>query len=248
MATLSLEQYQRMVNGNTITLEKLNNKLKTQQEKLESETDSQKQQHLKNLIKTTETSIDFYERRKKALRPPTQEDIDYRMKVYNNFSNEVKSIIPKDCPICFHGTRYFNIENIIKSGGLSSSVDRTGHATSYDAEDQVSVTVVNTIETTIQGYTGLTDFEVPSGCVFLVLPKDEAEYKSSRTSMLIGNVDFRKEPERLAGIITSPENVEQIREWCKSTDINYNLNNICDFNEFLQRVKNKYKATEPESE
>ena len=66
--------------------------------------------------------------------------------------------------------------------------------------------------------------------------------------MLIGNVDFRKEPERLAGIITSPENVEQIREWCKSTDINYNLNNICDFNEFLQRVKNKYKATEPESE
>ena len=30
MATLSLEQYQRIVNGNTITLEKLNNKLKTQ--------------------------------------------------------------------------------------------------------------------------------------------------------------------------------------------------------------------------
>ena len=63
-------------------------------------------------------------------------------------------MLPKESPVCFHGTKYGNIENILKSGGLSSSVDRVGYSTSYDIEDQVSVTVVNTLATTINGYTG----------------------------------------------------------------------------------------------
>ena len=240
------EQYEKRVLATKNGLAKYEEKLKREQELFENEQEPKRKQLRASVVARTQNSVDFYKSQLKIFRPPTQEDINYRENVRQNFSREVRSVLPKDCPVCFHGTRYGNIESILKSGGLASSVDRLGYSTSYDVEDQVSVTVVNTLETTINGYTGLNSYEEPAGCVFLVLPKDEAEYKSSRSSMIIGNVDFRKEPERLVGILSTPENVEQIKSWCEKYDIACNPNNICTFGNFLERVKQKYNANSSE--
>ena len=63
-----------------------------------------------------------------------------------------------------------------EDGEISSSVDRVGSSTSYDVSDQVSVTTKNTIETTVQGYAGLTgNYNLPAGCIFVILPQDENE-------------------------------------------------------------------------
>ncbi len=245
-----MEQYQRKVVATENVLERFKSKLKTQEEQLQKEQDPKKQEMIKRAIGRTLNSIDLYSNQLKILRPPTNEDMEYRLNVYQNFHREARLVLPPNCPLCFHGTKFGNIERILKTGGLSSSVDRLGYSTSYDVEDQVSVTVADTLETTIQGYTGLVSFEEPAGCVFIVLPKNQQEYNSSRSSMLIGNVDFIKEPERLVGILTTPENIDQIRTWCKEYGIKCDPKDICDFNEFLERAREESKEDnlEPEKE
>lgn len=212
-------------------------KLDSLWKKLNSESNPKMQDVLKTSIARTQNVVDVLCTRLRIMRPAIQEDIEYRLNVYNNFGREVGSILPKESPICFHGTEFCNIEKILQSGALSSSVDRFGYSTSYDVENQVSVTVVESLDVTIRGYTGLLTYEEPAGCVFMVLPKDENEYNSSRMSMLIGNVDFRNEPERLVGILTTPENVEQIKNWCKQYGIDCAPENICTFDDFLEKNK-----------
>ena len=188
----------------------------------------------KNAITQREDELKF-------LRPADDKDIDYRTRQLCDFCKKVKETLPADSRLCFHGTRIQNVENIIKSGGLSSSVDRLGYETSYDVEDQVSVTTRNTIETTIGGrlgggYAGLAEFEFPAGCVFVLLPKDENEVRSSQSSMLIGNVDFKSEPKRLVAIVTSPESKPMVEKWCRENSVE---SNILDYDGFIEHIAQK---------
>lgn len=174
------------------------------------------------------------------LRPSSQEDIDYRLKQYSEFSKQVKSEVPDDLHLCFHGCPIYAAKHIIEDGEISSLVDRIGSETSYDVSDQVSVTTKNTIETTVQGYTGLTgNYNLPAGCIFVILPKDDNEIQTSETSMLIGNVSFKENPERLYSIITTPENIEKVTEWAEKASID--LSKIHNFEGFIQEI-GKQKA------
>lgn len=174
------------------------------------------------------------------LRPSSQDDIDYRLKQYSEFSKQVKSEVPDDLHLCFHGCPIYAAKHIIEDGEISSSVDRIGSETSYDVSDQVSVTTKNTIETTVQGYTGLTgNYNLPAGCIFVILPKDDNEIQTSETSMLIGNVSFKENPERLYSIITTPENIEKVTEWAEKANID--LSKIHNFEGFIQEI-GKQKA------
>lgn len=180
------------------------------------------------------------------LRPANQEDIDYRLKKYSEFSKQVKAEVPDDLHLCFHGCPIYAARHIIEDGEISSSVDRIGSETSYDVSDQVSVTTKNTIETTVQGYTGLTgNYNLPAGCIFAIVPKDENEIQTSETSMLIGNVSFKENPERLYAIITTPENIERVTEWAEKGNID--LSKVYDFEGFIQDIeKQKTQFSEQE--
>ena len=170
------------------------------------------------------------------IRPSSKEDIEYRQKQYDEYDKKIKEIVPDDLHLCFHGCPIFAAKHIIEDGELSSSVDRLGRATSYDVEDQVSVTTKNTIETTLRGYAGLNgNFELPAGCIFAILPKNEEEIKSSESSMLIGNVPFKDNPERLYSIITTPENIEKVSEWAKNANID--LSKIHDYDSFIKEME-----------
>lgn len=59
---------------------------------------------------------------------------------------------------------------------------------------------------------------MPSGCIFVLLPKDDQDRESGK-SMLMGNVNFKEEPSRLFGIITTPENIEMVSNWCEVNNI-----------------------------
>lgn len=169
------------------------------------------------------------------LRPSNQEDIDYRLKQYSEFSKKIKESIPDDLYLCFHGCPIYTARQIIEDGEISSSVDRLGIETSYDVSDQVSVTTKNSIEITVHSYTGLTDnYNLPAGCIFVLLPKDESEISSSEISLHIGNVSFKENPERLYAIITTPENIARLTEWGQKANID--LTKIQDFEGFLQKI------------
>ena len=166
------------------------------------------------------------------LRPSNIEDMKYRDRQYKDFPNQIKENLPDDLHLCFHGCPINTAKHIIEDGEISSSVDRLGTETSYDESDQISVTTKNTIETTVQGYSGLTGGEYPAGCIFVITPKDESEIASSESSMIIENVDFKKEPDRLYSIITTPENIERVSEWAKQAGID--ISKIHDYDDFIQ--------------
>ena len=186
-------------------------------------------------IKRKENQIKIATEKIELLRPRYEEDMAYRRRQYYQFASIIKEIVPDDLNLCFHGCPIFAAESIIKEGAISSSVDRLGVATSYDVEDQVSVTTKETLSTTIQGYAKLhDDLELPAGCIFVVTPKDENEVKSSKASMLIGNVNFKENPERLYSIITTPENIERVTKWAKESEID--TSKIHDYDGFVKEI------------
>jgi len=153
------------------------------------------------------------------LRPANEEDMRYRLRQYDEFHKIMKECIPEDLPLRFHGCKIYTAKYIIESGEISSSVDRLGIETSYDITGQISVTTKDTLQTTVQGYAGLNGtYELPGGCIFVLYPKDEFDAESGK-SMLMENVNIRKEPNRLFAIITTPENIEIVKNWCQEYDI-----------------------------
>ncbi|HBY21571.1 MAG: hypothetical protein A2Y24_04580 [Clostridiales bacterium GWE2_32_10] len=175
------------------------------------------------------------------LRPESEEDKTYRLRQYDEFSSKIKEVIPDDLPLRFHGTSIYNAKHILHEGELSSSVDRRGISTSYDVEDQVSVTTKESIDITVSGYTDLIgDFCLPAGCIFVMLPKDEIDEKAGE-SLLMGNVNFKSEPDRLVAIITSNENIQNIHKW--SLESNVDGSKIYDFDGFIHTFEKLKEAS-----
>lgn len=192
----------------------------------------------KNALAQVEDQLEF-------LRPSNEKDMEYRLRQYDEFSKKMKDLVPEDLALRFHGCPIYTAKHIIESGEISSSVDRLGVETSYDTEGQISVTTKDTLDTTIHGYTHLSENFLPAGCVFVLLPKDELDAKAG-DSMLMGNVNFKQEPNRLYGIITTPENIERVSQWAKVSGID--LNKIHDFDEFaksFEKQKDDIKIHQP---
>lgn len=192
----------------------------------------------KNALAQIEDQLEF-------LRPSDEKDMQYRLRQYDEFSKKMKDLVPEDLPLRFHGCPIYTAKHIIESGEISSSVDRLGVETSYDTEGQISVTTKDTLDTTIHGYTHLSENFFPAGCVFVLLPKDELDAKAG-DSMLMGNVNFKQEPNRLYGIITTPENIEKVSQWAKVSGID--LSKIHDFDEFaksFEKQKDTVKINQP---
>ena len=165
------------------------------------------------------------------LRPVSDEDKAYRLRQYNEFPKLINQNVPEDLHLCFHGCPIDAAMHIIEDGEISSSVDRIGAETSYDVSGQVSVTTKDNIYITVEGYSGLTEMEYPAGCIFAIMPKDEDEIKSSE-SLLIGNVNFKENPERLYSIITTPENIERVSKWAEQSGID--LSKIHTYDDFIK--------------
>lgn len=191
----------------------------------------------KNALAQIEDQLEF-------LRPSDEKDMEYRLRQYNEFSKKMKDLVPEDLPLRFHGCPIYTAKHILESGEISSSVDRLGVETSYDTEGQISVTTKDTLDTTIQGYTHLSENFLPAGCVFVLLPKDELDAKAG-DSMLMGNVNFKQEPNRLYGIITTPENIERVSQWAKVSGVD--LSKIHDFDEFAKLFEKQKIVSKGES-
>lgn len=178
------------------------------------------------------------------LRKPEQSDITYRLDVMDNWPKKVAEVVPKDLPLRFHGCPIYTARAILSSGELSSSVDRLGWSTSYDASEQISVSTAENVQISTDSYTDLTAEGccLPAGCVFVLLPKDEAEAKSGDV-LLMDNVSFTQEPDRLFSIITTPENIDRVNEWVNAAGLP--TDKVFDFSSFLSQFPtptDKYKV------
>ena len=191
------------------------------------------------ILKDDEYDLHAYEEKSSFLREPSKEDFLYRWKQREEFPQKVATYADENEMLCFHGTDIFGAKHIIKSGQISSGVDRLGHATSFDPRGRISVTNNDTVDTSVGQYMNLiSNFLYPSGCLFVVTAKDKAEYNQlSSGGWMIENVDFRLNPDRLVAIITTPENKERINEWAQKSNID--TGKIMDFEGFIKRCKDR---------
>ncbi len=182
------------------------------------------------------------------LRPRNKKDLDERIWAHDHLATDIQQNIPEGLPLRFHGAPIYYAEQIIKTGGLSSSEDRLGTTTSYDVAGQVSVTTPEGCSYSIQGFTDTTaeGGNLPSGCIFVLIPRSEEEAKLGETSLMMGNIDFKKENESLFGVITSEENKERVKGWLRGAELNENI--VSTFNEFPQKLAELKKDIETSPE
>lgn len=92
------------------------------------------------------------------LRPGNKEDMQYRIRQYEDFSSQVNKVLPDDLNLSFHGLPIYeakqileNKEKILLSGGK------------------------NRIDTIVEEDINLLNQSMPAGCIFVMQDKDEAE-------------------------------------------------------------------------
>ena len=195
-------------------------------------------QRLKNL----KTIIEY-------LREPNYEDILEREQVIKEFPNMVKEVIPNGIPIVFHGNKNIGIvHEIIKSGGLFTPEQRRVDYSSFAT--LIDVTYKDNIRVSCEFAEQSNGYILPYGAIFVFLPLErekENVLSTKDNSEVFGGVegvDFRKEPNRLIGIITTNENKNRIRNWCNK----YNLDSqkVFTHEEFIINCKKIFSNNKEE--
>ncbi len=168
-----------------------------------------------------EKALQLIEDQLAFLRPRNAADVAYRLQVYDSLAALVETNVPENIPFRFHGAPIYNAKRIIESHELSSTVDRLGIESSYDVADQLSVTTPSNMATTVQGYTSLNElnYQLPAGCIFVLLPKSAEDAASGANSMLMSSVHLDKNPEQLYAVLTSPEMFDRVKDWMQTAKL-----------------------------
>jgi hypothetical protein len=169
---------------------------------------------INSTVTMTKAAIQTLEAKEGYLRPTSDEDLAYRLRVTRELPKAIGQAAPDEVPLRFHGAPIYAAEEIIHSGGISSSVDRLGGETSMDGSGYFSVTTADDVRVSLEGYLdiGKEGNCLPIGCLFVVTPESPEDAEGGR-SMVMGNVDFSENPDRLVKVVTSPESMGMVKRW-----------------------------------
>ncbi len=224
------------------TIEELKQELKEKETILETITDSDviasmkiSIDRLKYSIRDEYNSIEFY-------RTPIPEDVDYRINYLTSksFIKNLSDSFPENLPLRFHGSPIHRSKQIIESGFISSSVDRLGFETSTNnLSNQISCYDRNFLRSSIINYTDLNDIYKPLGCLFVLIDSNSSDVISQGLCSM-PNFNLKDDSDKLFGIITSPESVPIVKDWCNQHGID--SNKVFDYNEFIEHMKQSKKV------
>ena len=170
----------------------------------------------------------------KYYRPEIPEDVKYRKIQKLTYENKLKQLLQDDCCLCFHGTTIWNAKSILESGEITARIDREGEGEGVlNTPGKIYVSTINNLWFTVNHHADLGNYKYPAGCVFVIKPTSEEEYNSAKESNLISNVDFKKFPNILKAIITTPENIDKVKSWLQSSGIDVNPDIVKDYNDSI---------------
>lgn len=182
----------------------------------------------------------------KFIRPNTNEDIEYRNKHINTFAEKLKEV-SKNLDLRFHGTPVYFAEQIIKNGNISSSADRfDGYDASTDGRGLFSVSDMDSLSRTVDFFMDKESHNrcLPCGCLFVLTPGNQTE--EQRRQSVMERVDFFRDPERLYSVVTTPENIENVKSWMM--EVGFTTDKVHTFDEFIEVAREASLALESREE
>lgn len=158
----------------------------------------------------------LYEAQKttKFIRENSADDIEYRDKLIVYFADKMKELLPESSVLRFHSTPIYFAEEILKSGGISSTADRfDGFMKSTDQAGEISVSDINSLSRTVSYFMDVTAYNrcLPCGCLFVL--DSEGQTEEQFAASVMSAVDFKSEPDRLCAVLSTPENISNIKTW-----------------------------------
>lgn len=199
------------------TLEHLNKRLKGAEKVL---------RHHKNMLEFMRITLD-------------DKDEIYRRNVMSKLNEIIAKEIPDNFPIAFHGTGYIGtVREIIKSGGLLTPEQKGENPSSYAY--LIDVTYKSNIRVSLE-FADTKEPFMPYGALFAFLPEDNeieniiSTHKNSEVRGGVNGVNFKDEPNRLYGLITTPENIELTKKWCK--EYGWDSSKVFTHFEFIKEIE-----------
>lgn len=177
------------------------------------------------------------------LRPSNPKDIAERENVEKSFVQLFRKYMSPNSNLRFHLTTIYAAEDIIKSGGIYSSIDIHGYCAGTNPSGQISVSKAKDIgKVSMQFYadTKAYHYTLPCGCVFALRPRTELDEKLKNASAMEA-VNFKKHPEQLYAILTTTENIPLVKTWLKEGGLNPEL--AYTFDKFLGKLKREQQLT-----
>ena len=198
--------------------------------------------HIKQQIADAKRTLRIQEGLVEFARIPNVEDVDYRANIFNWFPKKVREVVPDDLPLVFHGTGIIGeVRQIIKTNGLLTPEQRGESMTSFATE--IDVGAKTNISVPCEFAEPNSRYWIPYGAIFAFLPRPEEVDKVNRTGDStevfggVSGVNFKQEPERLFGIITSPENIKRVQTWCEEYGLDGSK--VMTHNDFIESFKGK---------
>ncbi len=236
--------FEKIISRNEGLVEKTRDGIVKLEEKMAAESDEWRAEKYAQQIRDRQRVLRVQEGWVEFARVPTVEDVEYRMRMRKNFAGQVREAVPDDLHPVFHGSNNLGIvRQIIRTQGLKTPDQRGESMTSF--ANQVDVTTKADIQTSCD-FAESNSYWMPYGAIFAFLPKPEEEAAvredeiagSSEVFGGVDGVDFKEQPERLLGIITTPENLNKLRGWCDEAGLDASkVLTHGDFIKLMQKLK-----------
>ena len=171
------------------------------------------------------------------IRPNNRDDIEHRNYQYQEFTTRLQSVTCMALDIRYYGATIYNAEQIIKSKSIKPMPDSENEYTQFtDVSGQIPASTIQNLYKIIDYHSDIKAYErsLPCGCIFAIFPKGIQDYQSQD---YINAVDFGQNPERLFGIITTPENNELVKKWMEEE--NLNPEQVYTFEEYISLVQER---------
>lgn len=167
--------------------------------------------------------------------PADNTDKLYRNNIKLKFASYLSDILADNIPLFFHGVGSIVIvKQIIETGKICSTeqlinpvtgIDEIFVAGNYNLSEAVDIS-------------DSPELFMPYGAIFVINPLEHELEKimSKNGDIRIKSVNFVENPNRLLNIISSPENIINIKSWCRQNNINEDK--VLTHNNFIKKIEN----------
>ena len=174
------------------------------------------------------------------MRLNSEEDLNERLLIRENYGKLINDIVPDDIPLVFHGNNNIEtVKQIIMSGGLLTPEERGEDFKSFAT--QIDVTAKSNISVSLDFADSSVNSFLPYGALFAFLPKEHEKDKVLKTgdsTEVFGGVEsVRFDEDRFLGIITTNENINKLKKVME--DNHLDPNKVFTHDQFLEFCKSR---------